>query len=297
MTTQTQQAADAAAQTGRAVADGVETVMASYGRQWQQWSEWTNGLLGQGGRGPTGQFAAWRDTCNRLAEGTRELAAAHTGVAMEWLRAPFWLVGAGSPADLQARYMNLIETRRRVARTLLDAALGVNQAVSEATEQTVETARDVLDTQARAARRVASDVREAQTATVEATRSAAESARQAADRVVEQARDVAETASTQIRETAQNGAGQSRDIARAATPPAPDVKPAPAREQTRDAARTADSPAQAEAESTAIKANTSRDGQKIYHTPGQANYDRVEPDMVFETEEAAREAGYRPAQR
>ena len=40
-----------------------------------------------------------------------------------------------------------------------------------------------------------------------------------------------------------------------------------------------------------------RDGQKIYHVPGQANYDRFEPDALFETEAEAQAAGYRASQR
>ena len=40
-----------------------------------------------------------------------------------------------------------------------------------------------------------------------------------------------------------------------------------------------------------------RDGERIYHLPGQANYDRVEADSLFESEEQAQAAGFRPAQR
>ena len=41
-----------------------------------------------------------------------------------------------------------------------------------------------------------------------------------------------------------------------------------------------------------------RGGERIYHVPGQANYDRIEePDMLFETEEQAEANGFRRAQR
>lgn len=46
-----------------------------------------------------------------------------------------------------------------------------------------------------------------------------------------------------------------------------------------------------------IKGNVSGTGAKIYHLPGQANYERVNPEETFTTEDAARAAGYRPAQR
>ena len=40
----------------------------------------------------------------------------------------------------------------------------------------------------------------------------------------------------------------------------------------------------------------SRDGERIYHVPGQANYDRVDAEFLFETEEQAQAAGFRPSQ-
>jgi hypothetical protein len=46
-----------------------------------------------------------------------------------------------------------------------------------------------------------------------------------------------------------------------------------------------------------IKGKLTREGEKIYHLPGQANYDRVEAEMLFESEEQAQASGFRPAQR
>ena len=46
-----------------------------------------------------------------------------------------------------------------------------------------------------------------------------------------------------------------------------------------------------------IKGKIGRDGGRIYHLPGQANYDRFVADMLFATEEEARAAGFRPSQR
>lgn len=46
-----------------------------------------------------------------------------------------------------------------------------------------------------------------------------------------------------------------------------------------------------------IKGNISRAGEKIYHVPGQANYDRVFADAVFHSEAEAEAAGYRAARR
>jgi hypothetical protein len=47
----------------------------------------------------------------------------------------------------------------------------------------------------------------------------------------------------------------------------------------------------------AIKGHISREGERIYHRPGQANYDRLEADQLFETEAQAEANGFRPAQR
>ncbi len=46
-----------------------------------------------------------------------------------------------------------------------------------------------------------------------------------------------------------------------------------------------------------IKGKVNRDGEKIYHLPGQANYERVEADFLFESEEQAQANGFRAAQR
>jgi hypothetical protein len=46
-----------------------------------------------------------------------------------------------------------------------------------------------------------------------------------------------------------------------------------------------------------IKGNVNRAGEKIYHLPGQANYDRIEADQLFETEEQAQANGFRVALR
>jgi micrococcal nuclease len=42
-----------------------------------------------------------------------------------------------------------------------------------------------------------------------------------------------------------------------------------------------------------IKGNINSKGEKIYHVPGSANYDRTQPEEWFATEEEAQAAGYR----
>lgn len=58
----------------------------------------------------------------------------------------------------------------------------------------------------------------------------------------------------------------------------------------------ANEPAQ-ENDACAIKGNINSKGNKIYHMPGQQNYDDTEPEEMFCTPEEAEEAGFRAAQR
>ncbi|WP_242961518.1 DNA/RNA non-specific endonuclease [Peptostreptococcus faecalis] len=46
-----------------------------------------------------------------------------------------------------------------------------------------------------------------------------------------------------------------------------------------------------------IKGNINSKGEKIYHLPGSANYDRTIPEQTFKTEKEAIEAGFRAAKR
>lgn len=58
----------------------------------------------------------------------------------------------------------------------------------------------------------------------------------------------------------------------------------------------ANEPAQ-ENDACAIKGNINSKGNKIYHMPGQQNYDDTEPEEMFCTPEEAEAAGFRAAQR
>lgn len=49
--------------------------------------------------------------------------------------------------------------------------------------------------------------------------------------------------------------------------------------------------------SGSIKGKIGRDGSRIYHMPGQANYDRFDADLLFESEAEAKAAGFRASQR
>ena len=46
-----------------------------------------------------------------------------------------------------------------------------------------------------------------------------------------------------------------------------------------------------------IKGNKSSSGELIYHEPGNASYDRTDPEACFATDDDAEDAGYRRALR
>lgn len=56
-------------------------------------------------------------------------------------------------------------------------------------------------------------------------------------------------------------------------------------------------PAQAPPEGKLIKGNINSKGDKIYHVPGSASYEKTNAEMWFATEEEAQEAGFRAPKR
>ena len=309
MTTETRRTAADTALFTRAWQDGVEAMFSGYGEQWRRLVE-----LGGGAYGPRwfdGEQV--RETLNRFAEGTREVTNAQIAVAGEWLRTPLWLTGAASPADLQARYFRLFEAYRELARVYIDSALGFQRALTGATERATETAREIVDSQVQTARRVANDARQAQDATVDAARTTAETARATTERVVEQTRETTARVVEQAREVAEEAAERA-DLAQRPIKANVNARgekiyhlPGQASYERTQAEETFATEAEAQAAGFRraqslgggrIKGKISRDGEKIYHLPGQANYDRIEEaDALFETEEDAQAAGFRAAQR
>ena len=297
MTTETRRPTPDAARITRAWQEGAQTLAAGYGEQLRRWAE-----LGTTFFQPNWlQRGETREIVERIAQGTREVTNAQIAIAGEWLRAPLWLTGAASPIDLQARYVRLFEAQRELVNTYLDAALGWQRGITSVTEQVTEAARDTVDVQTRTARAVVNDAREAQQATVDATRNAAEAVRETTNNVVRQAseaaQEAAERAELAVRPIKGNISSRGEKIYHL---------PGQSSYDRTDADETFATEAEAQAAGYrraqtpgggTIKGNINRDGEKIYHLPGQANYDRVEAEFLFETEEQAQAAGFRAAQR
>lgn len=119
-----------------------------------------------------------------------------------------------------------------------------------------------------------------------ATEQAVETTREAVDVQVQTARRVANDAATATEATAD----AARRTATAGRQAAERVV-----EQAREAAEQAEE--QAELALRPIKGNVNSRGEKIYHLPGQASYDRVDAEQTFNTEREAQRAGFRRAER
>ena len=241
-----------------------------------------------------------RETVERIAQRTREVANAQVAIAGEWMRAPFWLTGAASPIDLQTRYVELFDAQRELVQAYLDAALGWGRAVTGQAERATNVARAAVDASTRTAKAVANDVREAQQATVQTTRATVERAVDGAVETARRTREAAEDAAEKTELALRPIKGTIRGEDKIYHLPGqssyertePDVTFAN-EEEARDAGfRRAQTPGGGR-----IKGNVNREGERIYHLPGQANYDRVEAEFLFETEEQAQAAGFRASQR
>ena len=270
-----------AARITRAWQDGAQAFVTGYGEQVRRIAELTTSFW----QPRTVDREALQETIERISQGTREVTNAQLAVAGEWLRAALWLTGAASPVDLQARYVQLFEAQRELVRVYIDAALNWQRGTTATAERVAEVTNEAIDAQTRTARQVANDVREVQESTIDATRTAASTVREVAGRTVEQAREVAGRAVEQAREVAREAAEQAERAQEQAE-----------RERQRQERATAREQAERQREQTAtrlIKGNVNRDGEKIYHLPGQAGYERVEAEETFATEDEAQAAGYR----
>jgi len=195
----------------------------------------------------------------QLAERTAEVLSAQAAVAGAWLRSPWWLVGVGSAADLPTSFVRLLEANSQLAEAAVDAVLAWQRALTTP----AETARAAVDAQtSTAAQRLVEDAGEARWATFDASRHEIDAAGVAAGPVVAEARMVAEAVGARAEQE------QTAAFQRSHTPGG-----------------------------GTIKGKLNHKSERIYHLPGQMNYDRLKADTWFETEEQARGSGFRRAKR
>lgn len=209
------------------------------------------------GAGATPAAGAAGEGLSRIVESARELTAAQIAVATEWVRLPFTAAG-GQTNGLQG-------LQQSYAR-LLRAYNGLFQAYVSAAAPVREAAVQA--------------VQQATAQSGAAVRAATDAGAQAAQRAAQTATAVEQRVETAARAASTNGAHAA----------------AAAVDQAEKLVETAERAA-ASATGTLIKGKINRRGERIYHLPGQANYDRFETDILFDTEAQARAAGYRPSLR
>lgn len=290
-------------QTGTAAVwqDSVQTLFTSYQDGWKRLLELGAELYGVR---PSDRTRT-TELVERIVTGTREVAEAQVAVAGEWLRAPFWLTGASSPEALQQQYQRLFEARRSLALTYLDAVTGWQQRAADIAGETAQTATETAEA---VAERTGEVIRTGSEVVLNGRREVTEAVREAAQGAVEAATDVAGAAVEASAAIAEQVTDEQLPIKGNVNARGERIYHLPGQPNYAQVQAEQRFATEAEAQAAGyrrsqapgggtIKAKVNRDGEKIYHLPGQANYDRVEPDMLFETEAEAQAAGFRPAQR
>jgi hypothetical protein len=291
--------------------DGFQTLLAGYRAQFHRFSALNSGLFAGF---PWVDPERARASFDSIVDGTRDVAAAQVAVANELLRVPFWLTGTASPAHLQQRYVHLLEAQQALFLTYADSITGWQRTVASAAGDTVErtaaTLHDAIDSQTEVAAQVTRDVTRAQSASVDVARTTADTVRATAERTTVQAQETVGRAVEQAQEVVEDAADQARREAAAAqrraarerverAEAAQEARQQRERDQAKaERAQEREQAEQARARLAArvIKGNVNRAGEKIYHLPGQANYENVQAEETFETEAQAQAAGYRRSQ-
>ncbi len=300
MTTESRQKAPAATQAFQAWQDGISSMLSGYNRQASQLSTGMWGMRID----PT----TVRESFSRIAAESREVAGAQVAVASEFLRIPFYLTGTASPAGLQKSYGRLFEAYNRLFSAYMTAAAPLRETV----ERTVNTAAKVADTQVKTAREITEDVATAQKASskaaIDATTTLTSQAVRASANAVDQAIEVANQATRRAERQSRaashpaqlikgNLAAGGEKIYHIPGQSSYDRTQAEATFATEEEAQAAGFRRAETPGGGKVKGKVSRTGERIYHVAGQANYDRFDADMLFETEEAAQAAGFRPSRR
>lgn len=240
-----------------------DTMQTMLGGQAQSWRRMAEATAGAGLRWLGSPEA--RQSASKLATEFRELTVAEWAVASEWLRAPLWISGGASPRDLRQRYARVVEAERDLVRSMLDAAASFQQTASSAIHEASESGRPASQPAASPAPPSPTSSAGAAHATVEAPQGI---------------RGAAATSSTEAPAPA------------AAQPAATIAAQTPNAERT-PRSRQSGTPAAG----GAVKGNINSKGERLYHLPGDQNYEAVKPEQTFATEDEARAAGFHHAPR
>ena len=288
----------------RAWQDGLNAMLGGYGRQFEQFSRAFSPQTAGSGR--------LREALDTVADSARAVLNAQIEVANEWLRLPLALTNGSAGADLTTSYGRLFEAYNRFAAACFAVAAPAQIAMAEGAQRATEVVTAVGVSQAQPAQPVAAESARATEAAPEAPAEALNGVTRRAPRAtsaaLEQAMAVAEQAAEQASESAPDAVEPARPIKGNITSRGEKIYHLPGQSSYERTQAEMLFASEAEAQAAGfrraetpgggkIKGKVARDGERIYHMPGQANYERVEADMLFESEEAARAAGFRASQR
>ena len=244
---------------------------------------------------PSWETFATDKESRRIARLLHQAARARAGVVREWLFSPLWLSGIASPSDLGAEVRNVIDVDRELSEAWAELLRGQGQHAAASARQAIDLASAVIDRSEDLNTKTVEAVRASVNVTARASEEAAATSMRIAESAVKQAQtlpvegisgvlnDVA-TLSHVMQRAGEDAAGSTAAAARMA-----------ASDATTSAAASPKPAKKASEAARPVKANVSRDGEKIFHLPGQASYDQLQTETVFATQSEAIEAGYRIA--
>ncbi|OAI41407.1 hypothetical protein AYO38_03755 [bacterium SCGC AG-212-C10] len=269
---------------------------------------------------PSLEMFAPDDESREIARLMHESMRARAGVVREWLMSPLWLSGLASPSDLSDRFSALIEKDRQLgeawteyfrvqgqrqnglAREAVDVAGQSLRRVQEANESAADTSLENIRKASLASHTANNAATEVAEQAVTGTTSAGVATVSAATETLELMREAAEeTAKTGLIASGLNIKGntnrEGEKVFHVPGQSSYDRLQTDTLFPSQSAAIEAGYRISRSTGGPQIKGNIGRDGSRVYHKPGQANYDRVEPEALFATEEEAVDEGFRPAQR
>lgn len=233
-------------------------------------------------------WEAWApdDESRELLRLGGESARARAAVTRELMISPLWMTGIASPADLQTHVQKLIDLDRRVGEAWVAVFRTQSQRAVTGARQAVGAAEGVLDR----TEKIAEDA-------VSAMVTTAASVAAAAEEVAEDVTKGAEKAISALRPVKANTNRDGEKIFHVAGQSSYEQLQADQTFFTQSEAIEAGYRIARSRGGPEIKGNIGRDGSRVYHKPGQSNYERVDAEALFETEAAAVAEGFRPASR
>lgn len=235
---------------------------------------------------PSWEAFATDDESRELARLGGEAARAGAAVTRELLISPLWLTGVASPSDLQTKVQDLIDLNRRVGEAWANVFRTRSRRFTSNAYDAVNAAETVLDRSQQVVEKVATEMI-----------SSASSAASAFEAASEKATDDAVKAIQTLRPVKGNTSRDGEKIFHIPGQSSYEQLDADQTFATQSEAIEAGFRIARSRGGPVIKGNIARNGSRVYHMPGQANYDRVDAETLFDNEAEAVAEGFRPASR